>query len=152
MTQTFNKHPFSSSIHNVNKRTDGCQRKHSLLQTPRGPWGLTAAPHPLIRAVLTLGFPSYYGHTVGGHVRSFTQAQRSLTVVRLLSIHISKLVPVILPEANRSYFVVFPSSFSKPYILQLCGHSPASCLLSPASKAPRNLLGSPVLSQIHFPE
>lgn len=100
---------------------------------PTWPLGFDSCTSPLIRAVPTLGSLLTMAVSVGGHIRSFTQAQRSLTIVRLFSICISKLVPVVLPEANRLYLALFPSSFPKTSSTTLC-HSLPSCLLSPASE------------------
>lgn len=94
-----------------------CQSKPPADST----WSLSFDSYtsPLIRAVPALGFPAHYGHTVGGHIRSLTQAQSSLTIVKLFSIRIAKLVPVVLPEATGFILLFSLLPFPKP-ILHLC--------------------------------
>lgn len=110
-------------------------------RTARHPWGLTATLSHLSIVVPTLSFRAYYERVVGGSAKTLTQLKRSsffkdleTPIVRFLSTCISKLVTVVLPEANCCYFMVFLSSFPKTHILSLHGHSSPSCLLSPASK------------------
>lgn len=79
------------------------------------------------------GFPCSPWAHCGRAQQSFTQAQRSLTIVGFFPTPISKLVPIVLPEANRFNFAGFPSSFPKTNSTTLC-HFPPSCLLSPASE------------------
>lgn len=120
-------------------------------RTTRSPWGLTAALNHLIIVVPTLGFPVYCEHLVGGNAKSLIQHRRSSffkdlarTIVRLLSVQISKLVTVVLLEGNCCYFAVFPSSFPQNPILSLHGHSSPRCLLSPVSKhGSQELSGQP---------
>lgn len=93
---------------------------------------------PLIRAAPTLGFPAHYGHFVG----NLTQAQRSLTIVRLFSICISKLVPAVQAllccfpfflYQNQFYnFVSFSSKLSS--ITCIKRQLPRTCWAAPCSK------------------
>lgn len=110
-------------------------------RTAHVPWGLTATLNHLIIVWPTLGFLAYYKHVMGGSTKSLTQLKRSsffkdfaMTMFRLLSIQISKLVTVVLPEASHCYFAVFPSSFPPKHILWLHGRSSPSCILSPVLK------------------
>lgn len=108
---------------------------------------------PLIRVVHTPGFPAHYGHIVGGHIRNSAQAQRSLTILRHF-----------FPYASPSWFqlsFLMPTGFillfsHLPFpksVLQLCAILPQDVFYHLYEKTtPKNLLGRPVLSQIHFPE